>query len=740
MQSSQISSRPIDRRSFFRISALAGGGLLIGFTLTRSSAAASEASFADGSSADFEPNAFIRITSTGAVTILAKNPEIGQGVKTTLPMIIAEELEIPWEQVTVEQAGLNPALGRQVAAGSTGIPTNYQQLRRVGAVARTMLVQAAAVTWDVSTDECYAEAGSVVHRPSGRRLSYGELAAKAATLPVPDERSVALKDPKDFKILGRRIGGVDNRKIATGAPLFGVDVSLPGMLHAMYLRCPVFGGKLKEANLDQLRQMPGVRAAFALEGTSDLFGLVPGVAIVADSTWSAIKASRSLEAAWEEGPAAQQSTEAFAAEAARLHREESGTEVRETGDVDRALGEATKALEADYEYPYLAHATLEPQNCTALYKDGTMEIWAPSQSPEGGQNMVAGLLGLPKERITVHLTRIGGGFGRRLQNDYMLEASAIAHRMEGTPVKVSWTREQDMQHDFYRTAGWHRLKGGLDADGRLLAWSNHFVTLGLNGSRPGNGADISGDELPSRFVPNFRMRRSVISTNVPMGWWRAPGSCGYAWVIQSFIDELAYAAGRDPLEFRLELLGDDREVPATGRGQAYSTTRMKGALRLAAEAGEWGKRLPRGQGQGIAFHFSHSGYVAVVAEVTVSSDGELRVSKLTAGVDVGPILNLSGALHQVEGSMIDGLSAALLQRITVRNGRVQESNFHNYPILRYSESPRTEVRFIESDVPPTGLGEPALPPTAPAVCNAIFAATGIRVRKLPIAAVDLEWS
>lgn len=416
--------------------------------------------------------------------------------------------------------------------------------------------------------------------------------------------------------------------------------------------------------------------------------------------------------------------------------------LRHDGDVTAALAGAAAQVESAYFYPYISHATLEPQNCTAWpTKDGGLEILAPTQTPQGAQDLAAKVTGLPKEKIRVRFTRIGGGFGRRLGNDYVAEAAAIALKANA-PVKLTWTREDDMRHDFYRPLGWHYLKGGVDASGNLVAWHDHFVTVGLNsGAEPGSSARMSPEEFPSRFLPNFRLEQSILNTNNPTGPLRAPGSNALAFVFQSFIDELAHAAGRDPLEFRLALLGPDRQVPASGRNAPpYDAKRMKDVLRLAAEKSGWGKKLPRGSGQGIAFHFSHRGYVAEVAEVSVAPDGALKVHRVTAVADVGPIMNRSGAEHQVQGSIIDGLSATWLQEITIDHGRVTQGNFDAYPLLRITETPQVDVHFIESANPPTGLGEPALPPLPPAICNAIFAATGKRIRTLPLTKNDLRWS
>jgi isoquinoline 1-oxidoreductase beta subunit len=732
----------LSRRGFLKAGALATGGLMLGFYLSGRGAAE-----ADPVAADFSPNAFIHITPDGKITILAKNPEIGQGVKTTLPMIIAEELEAPWESVTVEQAGLNPALGGQFAGGSSSVPSNYDTLRRAGATARTLLVSAAALTWNVPESECVADGGAVLHKASNRRATYGELSAKAATLPAPDPKTVKLKDPKDFKILGRRIGGVDNHKIVTGQPLFGIDTVQPGLLYAVYERCPVFGGKFVSGNLDAVRKLPGVKAVFPFADGNGAAGLEPGVAVVADSTWAAFKARKALQIVWNAGGKDGQSIADFAQQADAAGKGAPQKQIANTGNADAVYAGGAKTVEAAYFYPYVAHATLEPQNCTALFTtDGKMEIWAPSQTPGGGAQAAAKVAGIPPENITLHLTRIGGGFGRRLANDYVAEAAAIAQKMPGSPVKVMWTREQDIQHDDYRTAGWHYLKGAVDAQGKLAAWSDHIVALGHNNTMHGE-AEVGAGEFPSGFVPNFQLGATVFSSNTPMGPMRAPGANANAWVFMSFVDELAHAAGRDPLAFSMDLLSAQQPAVATpppggrrGRGP-WNAPRMKGCLQLAAEKAGWPKQLPKGEGQGLAYYFSYGGYVAIVADVSVSKAGAVKVNKLTAAVDIGPVMNLSGAENQVQGAITDGLSIALRQQITIDKGCVQQSNFHDYQLLRMLDAPPVlEVHFIQTGNHPSGLGEPALPSAAPAVCNAIFAATGKRVRSLPISGHDLSWS
>jgi len=736
---------PLNRREFLKISSLTGGGLVLGTYLQFTDEAAGDPSAAvvKGSSGDGAAlNAFVRIATDGSIFIAAHSPEGGQGVRTSLPMLVAEELEADWKNITVELVPLDPIYGTQVAGGSMATPRNYTPLRQVGASARIMLIQAAANRWSVPASECHASSARVHHASTGRSLGYGELADAASRLAVPDAKSIRLKDPKDFKIIGQRISGVDNPAIVTGKPLFGIDQVLPGMLFATYEKCPVFGGKVIDANLAEIKALPGVKDAFVIEGTQNLNGLLPGVAILANSTWAAMSARRHLRVKWNEGPHANDSWDSYLATAEGLASKKGENLLRDDGDVSAALRKSTRTVEARYVYPFVYHANFEPQNCTAHFKDGVMELWAPTQRPAGGQDLISSVLNIPKDRIKVNITRIGGGFGRRLSSDFMVEAAAIAQRVDA-PVKLTWSREDDIHHDHFRPGGMHYLKGGVDAAGNIIAWQDHFITFGnRKGGNPGAGGSLSPDEFPARFLPNYRTEQSMIVTHIPMGPWRAPGSCVFSWVIQSFIDELAAAAGRDPLEVRLSLLKDRGMVTTPGeRPNGFDAARMHGVVKLAAEKAGWGRKLPRGQGQGIAFHFSHRGYFANVAEVNVSRDGVLKVERVVVAGDVGSqIVNPSGAENQVAGAIVDGLSAAALQEINIAQGRVVNGNFNDYHLLRIADAPHVEVHFNLTDNSPTGLGEPALPPLAPAVANAIFAATGKRIRTLPFSKTDLSWS
>lgn len=745
-----MSSLTVDRRAFLRVSALAGGGLVIAAYLDPVPTLFGQGR--GGPSVPLRPDAFIKIARDGTVTIIGKNPEIGQGVKTTLPMLIAEELDVDWSSVRVEQGDLDSKYGPQGAGGSTAVPSNWLPMRQVGAAARQMLIMAAASTWSVPDSELTTASGKVLHASSKRSIGYGELADRALALTPPEPSSVKLKDPKDFKIIGKPTRGVDTPAIVVGKPLFSIDATVPGMLYAVYQRCPVFGGKVVSANLDQVKAMPGVKDAFVVEGGSALDGLVGGVAVVADSWWLAQKAREQLKVSWNEGPSAGDSSEGFATKAKALSTGTPAQMTRSDGDVDAALGRAAKVVEGAYFYPFHSHAPLEPMNATAVFKDGKAEIWAGTQQPGRGRTLVAQTLGIQPDDVAIHMTRIGGCFGRRLANDYLAEAAWIAKTV-GAPVHLQWTREDDMGHDQYRPSGFHFLKGGVDASGQLIAWKNHFVTFTLDGQRITGSGSVSATEFPARFVPNYQLGTSMIQFGVPTGPMRAPGSNALAFVMQSFIDELAHAAGKDPIEFRLALLASPLIAgsPApTGRGGqplpfagAWDPARMRGVLEMVRDKSGWGKtKLPAGTAMGVAFHQSHAGYFAEVAQVRVDAGKKVRVEKVWVASDIGrQIVNPLNAEAQVQSAVIDGMSQLMSYAITINKGRAMESNFDEYEPLRMSQTPREiHADFLVTDNPPTGLGEPALPPILPAIANAIFTVTGDRVRTLPLAQSGYSWA
>jgi isoquinoline 1-oxidoreductase beta subunit len=740
----------LGRRAFLKKTALAGGGLALLFHLDTKIAHAEESDAPaklEGHPHTEVLNAFVRVAPDNTVTIFSKGPEIGQGIKTAFGLIIAEELDADWKTVVVEQAPVDPKVyGSQSAGGSTSIPRGWDQLRQAGAAARAMLVAAAAKQWRVPATECTTSASMVTHKPSGRKLSYGDLATAASMEPVPDAAKLPLKARADWKLLGKRIPGVDNHSIVTGKPMFGIDVQMPGMVYANYTKCPAIGGTVKSANLDAIKKLPGVLDAFVLEGTGNPAEVMPGVAIIGKSTWDVFKAKDALKVEWDETNASKDSLTEAAARAKEISAKLPAPATN-VGDVDAAFASAAKVIEAAYDYAMVSHQQLEPENSTGWLHDGVIELWTPSQTADRGISQVAKLLNMPEDKVTIHQTRVGGGFGRRLTNDYLMEAAAIAVKVQA-PVKLQWSREDDFAYDFFRAPGFHYLKGAIDKSGKLSAFQDHLVSFTANGSRPVSGGGRSNNSFPTDIAHNTRYAISLMPLKIPCGSMRAPTDNTQMFVVGSFLNELSHAAGRDHVDFLLEWFNRAESAGpearkggpapagspsenAGARAGRFNASRASGVLKLAAEKAGWGKKMPAGSGMGIAFSFAYGGHVAEVVELSVDAKKHITVHKVTAVADIGPIVNMSSAENQVQGAVIDGISTAMGLEINVEKGRIQESNFDSYPILRMRSAPQVEAHFIQSDYRPTGLGEPSLPPLAPALGNAIFAANGDRVRSMP---------
>lgn len=710
-------SPTLSRRTLLGGGLAAGAGLVIGFHVPGPGRAARAAERV------FAPSAWIRIDRDGIVTIVNGMSEMGQGTGTTMPMIVADELEADWSKVRVEQAPADPAYGnpllggRQSTVGSMSIRGSMGLWRRAGAAAREMLVAAAAQVWGVPVEECYAEQGAVYHRPTGRRLAYGELVDRAAQLPVP--QSPRLKTPAEFRLIGKTVRRLDTPDKVTGRAIFGIDVTVPGLLVATVERCPVFGGGVKSVD---------AAAARAVKGVRHVVRIASGVAVVADDYWSARRGREALRVAWDEGPNAALSSADISRGYAALARQP-GRVARREGDAAGALARAARALEAVYEVPFLAHATMEPMNCTARVRPDRCDVWAPTQNQTGTQETAMRLTGLPRERVFVHTTLLGGGFGRRSETDFVAEAVELS-RAVGAPVKVIWSREDDIRHDYYRPATYNVLRAVLDAGGMPVAWTHRIVGPSLLIPRKfplgPDGVDRTAVEGAANIpyaIPNVEVDWVYKDFGIPVGFWRSVGASQNAFVTESFVDELAHAAGRDPFEFRRALLG--------------RAPRHRAVLELAAREAGWGTPPP-GRARGIAVAFSYGSYAAQVAEVSVAPDGRVRVHRVVCAIDCGIAASPDQVKAQMEGGIVFALTATLHGEITIEGGRVRQSNFHDYPMLRIDETPRIEVHILESGEAPGGAGEPGVPPLAPAVCNAIFAATGRRIRRLPVRPEELR--
>ncbi|HEY7739722.1 MAG TPA: molybdopterin cofactor-binding domain-containing protein [Steroidobacteraceae bacterium] len=734
---------PVTRRSFLQASLTASGGLLLQPVLSR-------AALAQDAPAPPNPfGLFLRIERDNRVFIGARGAEIGQGVKTSLPMIIADELDAAWADVTVEQlplaidfSGPTPQwkYGPQGAGGSTSIPDAWADLRQVGAQARALMRRAAAARWGIAPDAVVTRDGHALH-PDGRRLTYGELAAEAAALP-PAAEPVALKSRGEYRIIGRPQRVVDAPEIVTGRARYGIDVYEPGACTAVVLRCPYFDGDIAGFDDRAARAVAGVRAVVVVPGPKPgeplTANLATGIAVVADDTWSALKGREALQVEWTRGPFAGESSAALDRQCGELLAR-TGQIVRDDGDFGAARAAAARVVSARYRVPFVSHAPLEPENCFVHVMPDRARVIGPFQQPAGAQRAVNMVTGIPRAAIAVEMTRSGGGFGRKLTNDFVAEAALIS-KATGLPIKLMWTRSDDLQHDFFRPFGHHELVAALDGAGAVTGWTHRLASASKYYRRPNVkaedmwGPELYPDDFPARLVPNYRLEWHAVTSGIPRGSWRAPAHTANAFAVQSFLDEVALASGQDPLALRLAMLGADREFDyAQHGGPKFSTGRLRTVLERVAAAIGWGRALPKGRGIGLAAHFTFGGYAAHAIEAEVSPRGELAIRRVVCAIDCGQPVNPLGIEAQMQGGTIDGLSTALNLEITIRDGRVEQANFNDYPLATLAQMPRdVEVIIVDSAESPSGCGEMGIPTAAPALLNAIHAACGVRIRSLPV--------
>jgi CO/xanthine dehydrogenase Mo-binding subunit len=700
---------PLSRREFVAAGVAAGAGLVIGFYLPHG----------NSSGSTFAPNAELKITPDGKITIVVARSEMGQGVRTSLPMILAEELDADWKQITIEQAGASMLYGDQTTGGSASVRTTWDPMRKAGAAAREMLISAAALEWGVARSACKAENSAVVHSPSNRRLTYGQLAGKASAQPIPTD--VPLKQAKDYQIVGKSVPRIDTPSKVDGTAAFGIDFRVPGMKYAVLVRCPVIGGKVASFDDKESKKISGIGYVGKINDSA--------VAVVADSVWSAMEGRRVLNVQWDDGPNKDLNSSAIF-ESLKKSASNKAVTLYATGDTSKVSG---RRIEAEYQLPLMAHAAMEPGNCTARFRGSNCELWAPTQVPQDVRDSVAQAIGLDPDQVKVNVTLMGGGFGRRLEHDYGVEA-ALVSKAASVPVKVLWTREDDMRNSTYRPASYHKLSAVLDAQGWPVAFTHRIVAPSISGQKgmpTPNGVD---PDLPDEAAliysfPAATVEYVMTETPVPLGWMRSVYALQAGFASESFIDELAVAAKKDPLEYRLHLLSKDEDIKYFDT--VWHTARMRGVLQLAAEKAGWGKPLPAGHYQGIACFGCFSTYMAEVVDITIEND-QPRVHRVVAAMDCGQVVNPNIIEQQIKGGVTYALTNALRAQITIDKGRVVQGNFDDYAPIRMSEAPVIEAYTVSSTEAPTGAGEPPVPPLAPALCNAIFAATRKRIRALPI--------
>ncbi len=687
----------------------------------------------------FKPNAWVRITRDNRITLLTEIPELGQGTRTANVMMLADELEVEWSSIQWEQAPTIPAIYKHlITGGSSGLTATWLPMRQAGAQVREMLLTTAAHQWGVERKDCRAENGAVVHTPTQRRLLYGELAETAAAIPSVNLDQVPLKDAKDFRYIGKPIGRVDTPGKVDGSAIFGIDVRVPGMLFAVIARCPHFGGKLLSCDDSAAKATPGVKAVFAvppigfMPGIDRNLNVAGGIAVVASCTWAALEGRKALKIAWDKGPGAQESTASLQEELRQKAAGPPSVVSTNKGNVDQVLAGAEKKIEANYEMPFQAHATMEPMNTTAhVREDGCIEVWSPTQIGNIAQTEIAQLAGISPDKVIVHMTLSGGSFGRRFQWDYLAESYQVAKEMK-VPVQLLWTREDDMQRDFYLQYSYQHLTGALDGEGNIVAWSQRIVSTPIRAvfdspellKDPKHLASYDvNDTIPYQAL-HYRSDYSPVLSVVPRAWWRSVSAPFHVFAIECFVDELAHAAGQDPYAFRMRLVRLD---------DAQKTARLRAVLEIAAEKSDWGKALPQNQGRGIACCVFGATYIAQVAEVSIDKSGSLRVNRVVSAVDCGLAVNPDSVRAQIEGGINYALTPVLSGEISIKEGAVEQSNFHNYQVLRMKDAPEIQVHLVPAQGDPAhGVGEAGVPPLAPAVANAIFAATGKRVRRLPM--------
>jgi isoquinoline 1-oxidoreductase subunit beta len=732
------------RRSFLR-QVFGAGALVLGARIlpTRALAALETAAFA--------PNVFVGIKSDGTVLIVAHRSEMGTSSRTMVPLILADEMEADWKRVTIEQAIGDEKYGDQNTDGSHSVRSFFGVMQECGASARTMLEQAAANQWKVPVSECKATLHQVVHTPSGRKLGYGELAAAAAKLPVPDKSKLVFKKKSDYRYIGKDLPIYDLADITHGKAIFGMDAKVDGMVYASIEHPPVLGGKVMSFDDKEALQVSGVSRTFEIPAFKPPHGFQPlgGVAVIADSTWAAFQGRKKLKITWDPGPNASYTSSEYKKEL-RATARKPGKVVRNVGDVDKAFAGAAKTLEADYYVPHLAHAAMEPLVALADFRDGKCTLWAPTQNPQAVQDTVAAAVGIDKKNVICHVTLLGGGFGRKSKPDYCAEAAILSKQL-GKPVKVVWTREDDIHFDYYHSVAALYMKAGVDQKGKPVAWLQRTVFPSINstfaeGVKLGSAGELGMGFTDTPYdLPNHRAENGEAVNHVRIGWLRSVANIYHAFAVCSFADELANAAGRDSKDYLLELIGPPRLVDLKAQGVDYpnmgpieqypvDTARLRKVIELVAEKSGWGKRkLAKGHALGIAAHRSFLSYIATVVEVAVSPDGKISIPRVDTAVDAGMIVSPDRVRSQFEGAAVFGASLALMGEITATAGKIDQSNFNNYPVLRMSEAPlETHVYIVESDAPPAGVGEPGVPPFAPALCNAIYKATGKRIRELPI--------